>query len=162
MSAEGGRVSHLVVRRACATAAGAAVLALGGAVPAKAAGGAAGIQRFGRVNVQAAAAAARPAPYRPALRDTPAAKQFAALDERRNGEGTGRLTAPALKPPTVAGQAITSNESPLGFEGLDIRDQVFSQGFELEPPDQGLCGGTFNGTTYLWEEVNLAIALYDT
>ena len=49
-----------------------------------------------------------------------------------------------------------------GFEGLDIRDTVFSQGFEVEPPDQGLCGGTFGATTFLWEEVNLAIGLFDT
>ena len=39
---------------------------------------------------------------------------------------------------------------------------MFSQGFEVEPPDQGLCGGTFRATTFLWEEVNLAIGLFDT
>ena len=39
---------------------------------------------------------------------------------------------------------------------------MFSQGFEVEPPDQGLCGGTFQGTTFLWESVNLAIGLFDT
>ena len=39
---------------------------------------------------------------------------------------------------------------------------MFSQGFEVEPPDQGLCGGRFGTTTFLWEEVNLAIGLFDT
>jgi len=79
-------------------------------------------------------------------------------------EGAEALRAPAqaLKPPTVAGQRITSNEVQRGFEGLDIRDTVFSQGFEVEPPDQGLCGGRFGTTTFLWEEVNLAIGLFDT
>jgi hypothetical protein len=121
-----------------------------------------GIRKLGTVNVREAAAAARPAPYRPALRDLPAAEQFAELEERRSEGEANRFAAPALKPPTVAGLPITSLETPRGFEGLDIRDTVFSQGFEVEPPDQGLCGGSFSGTTYLWEEVNLAIALYDT
>src|SRR6185295_15549848 len=109
-----------------------------------------------------AAAGAKHAQYRPALRNLPAAEQFAALEERRNAESALRKAAPTLQPPTVAGQRITSNEVQTGFEGLDIRDTVFSQGFELEPPDQGLCGGTFGPTTFLWEEVNLAIGLFDT
>ena len=122
-----------------------------------------GIKKLGTVNVREAAAAAKHAQYRPALRNLPAAKQFAALEERRNAEGAAlRKPAPALQPPTVAGQRITSNEVQTGFEGLDIRDTVFSQGFEVEPPDQGLCGGTFGPTTFLWEEVNLAIGLFDT
>jgi hypothetical protein len=159
---EEGKVSHFVVgRRACAAVAGAAVLALTAVVPAKA-NAAAGIKRLGSVNVEAAAAAAKPAAYRPALRNLPSFKQFAQLEQRRGDEDANRLAPPALKPPTVAGQAITSIDPLSGFESLDIRDQVFSQGFEVEPPDQGLCGGKFAGTTYLWGEVNLAIALYDT
>ena len=132
-------------------------------VPAHAAGTAVGIKKLGTVNVREAAAAAQHAQYRPALRNLPAAKQFAALEERRNAEAEAlRKPAPVLQPPTVAGQRITSNEVQAGFEGLDIRDTVFSQGFEVEPPDQGLCGGTFGPTTFLWEEVNLAIGLFDT
>jgi hypothetical protein len=73
-----------------------------------------------------------------------------------------RKSTQALQPPTVAGQGITSNEVQRGFEWLDIRDTVFSQGFEVEPPDQGLRGGAFGSTTFLWEEVNLAIGLFDT
>lgn len=57
---------------------------------------------------------------------------------------------------------IIGDRSSRGFEGLDIRDTVFTHGFELEPPDQGLCGATVEGTTYLFESTNLAIALYDS
>ena len=152
-----------VVRRACVAVAATAALALGVTVPAYAAGTPVAIKKLGTVNVREAAAAAKHAQYRPALRNLPAAKQFAALEERRNEEAAAlRKPAPVLQPPTVAGQRITSNEVQNGFEGLDIRDTVFSQGFEVEPPDQGLCGGTFGPTTFLWEEVNLAIGLFDT
>src|SRR4051794_14613535 len=157
-----GKLPQSVVRRVFVTAAGAAALALGVTVPAHAAGSTSTIKKLGTVNVREAAAAAKRAPYRPALRNLPAAQQFAALEERRNGESALRRAAPALQPPTVAGQRITSHEVNTGFEGLDIRDQVFSQGFEVEPPDQGLCGGNFDKTTFLWEEVNLAIGLFDT
>jgi hypothetical protein len=151
-----------VLRRSFVTGAGAAALALGVAVPAQAAGTTGPIKKLRTVNVRQAAAAAKPAQYRPALRNLPAGEAFAALEERRNAESALRKPAPALQPPTVAGQRITANEVQTGFEGLDIRDQVFSQGFEVEPPDQGLCGGTFGPTTFLWEEVNLAIGLFDT
>jgi hypothetical protein len=141
-----------VLRHSFLAGAGAAVLALGVAVPAFAAGPTGPIKKLGTVNLRQAAAAAKPAQYRPALRNHPAAKQFAALEERRNAESALRKPAPVLQPPRVVGQRITSNEVPTGFEGLDIRDQVFSQGFEVEPPDQGLCGGTFGSTTFLWED----------
>jgi hypothetical protein len=152
-----------VVRRAFVAAAGAAALTFGVTVPAHAAGTAVGMKKLGTVNVREAAAGAKHAQYRPAMRNLPAAKQFAALEERRNDEGAAlRKGSPALQPPTVAGQRITSDEVQSGFEGLDIRDTVFSQGFEVEPSDQGLCGGTFGDTTFLWDEVNLAIGLFDT
>jgi hypothetical protein len=151
---------HSVVRRGVVTFAGAVALAFAVTVPAHAAGT---IKKVGTVNLRAAVAGAKHAQYRPALRNLPASKQFAALEERRNEEDAAlRKTPPALQPPTVAGQRITSNEIQRGFEGLDIRDTVFSQGFEVEPPDQGLCGGKFEATTFLWEEVNLAIGLFDT
>jgi hypothetical protein len=144
-------------------AAGTAALALCVSASAQAAGTTAPIKKLGTVDVRAAAAAAKHAPYRPATRNTPASEQFAALEERRFGEESAlRKQAPTLKPPSIAGQKITNNELNTGFEGLDIRDTVFSQGFEVEPPDQGLCGGKFGSTTFLWEEVNLAIGLFDT
>src|SRR6185503_18721982 len=131
--------------------------------PAHAAGNTVPIKKLGTVNVREAAAAAKPAQYRPANRNLPASEQFARLEERRFGEEAAlRKGTPALKPPSVAGQKIISNEINAGFEGLDIRDTVFSQGFEVEPPDQGLCGGRFRTTTFLWEEVKLAIGLFDT
>jgi hypothetical protein len=151
------------MRRAVVAATGAAALALCVSAPAQAAGTTAPIKKLGTVDVRAAAAAAKHAPYRPAARNYPAAEQFAELEERRFGEESAlRKAAPKLKPPNIAGQKITNNEINTGFEGLDIRDTVFSQGFEVEPPDQGLCGGKFGSTTFLWEEVNLAIGLFDT
>ena len=86
------------------------MLALGVAVPAHAAGTTGSIKKLGTVNLREAAAGAKHAQYRPALRNLPAAEQFAALEERRNSEGALRKPAPALQPPTVAGQRITSNE----------------------------------------------------
>jgi hypothetical protein len=139
------------------------MLALVVSAPAQADGSTVRIKKLGTVNVREAAAGAHHAQYRPAFRNLPAAKQFAALEERRNEDEAGlRRASPALEPPRVAGQQITSAEVQAGFEGLDIRDTVFSQGFEVEPPDQGLCGGTSGTTTFLWEEVNLAIGLFDT
>jgi hypothetical protein len=99
-----------VVRRSFVAGVGAAVLALGVTVPAHAAGSAVGIKKVGTVNLREAVAGAQHAQYRPALRNLPAAKQFAALEERRNSEGAAlRRPAPTLQPPTVAGQRITSN-----------------------------------------------------
>src|SRR4051812_39295173 len=139
---------HSVVRRGFVAVAGAAVLAVGLAGPAQAAGG---IKKLRTVNVRQAAANAKSVPYRPAFRNLPASEAFAQLEERRNdGVEALRKGSPALQPPTVAGQRIVSREVQTGFEGLDIRDTVFSQGFEVEPPDQGLCGGRFQTTTFLW------------
>ena len=152
-----------VVRRAFVAVAGAAALALGVTVPAHAAGTAGPIKKLGTVNLREAAAAAKHAQYRPALRNLPAAEQFAALEERRNGEEPPCASRPRR---CNRRRSLDSGSPPTrcrrGFEGLDIRDTVFSQGFEVEPPDQGLCGGTFGATTFLWEEVNLAIGLFDT
>ena len=155
-------MSKSLSRRACTAGVAVAALAFVSSAPAHAAGRVT-VKKVGTVNVRQAIAGAKHAQYRPALRNLPAAKQFAALEERRNSEEAGlRKAAPALKPPRVPGLPITSVEARRGWEGLDIRDTVFSQGFEVEPPDQGLCGGTFQGTTFLWESVNLAIGLFDT
>ena len=145
-------MSKSLLRRACAASVAVAALAVVSSAPAQAAGRVT-VKKVGTVNVRQAIAGAKHAQYRPALRNLPAAKQFAALEERRNSEEEGlRKAAPALKPPRVPGLPITSVEAQRGWEGLDIRDTVFSQGFEVEPPDQGLCGGLFQGTTYLFEE----------
>jgi hypothetical protein len=114
------------------------------------------------VNVRELAAQARTVPYRPALRNSPAQVQWRAREAAKQEPGPSALRAPELTPPNVAGVSPVSAESPDGFEGLDIKDMVFTNGFEAEPPDQGLCGGSFDGTTYLFESVNLALTLYDT
>ena len=106
MSTGEGKLPKSVVRRSFVAAAGSAVLALGVSVPAYAAGTTGPIKKLGTVNLREAAAAAKPAQYRPALRNLPAAEQFAALEERRNSEGAALRKPPAtLQPPTVAGTA---------------------------------------------------------
>jgi len=154
------------LRRAGVVAACGVAALLASAVPAGAAGTIQPLRKLGTVNVREAAANAKHVAYRPALRNSAAHQLFDALELRRHpeepgAEGIGPAAA-ALAPPTVAGSPITSAEVQRGFEGEDITDTVFSQGFELEPPDQGLCGGTFQGTTFLWETVNLSAGLYDT
>jgi hypothetical protein len=119
------------------------------------------IRPIGSVNVRDLAARARVAPLRPALRNSPGQVQWRAREAAKHQGGPPEQRT-QLAPPTVRGLPIISDPSPLGFEGLDIRDTVFTQGFELEPPDQGLCGATVNGTTYLFESVNLAITLFDS
>jgi hypothetical protein len=131
------------------------------AASASAAGTSRTINPVGKVKLRQLAAEARRAPYRPALRNSPAQRQWRALEAAKH-EGAPAGLRTQLKPPEVPGLPTVSDENNLGFEGLDIRDTVFTNGFELEPPDQGLCGGTFEGTTYLFESVNLALALYDT
>jgi hypothetical protein len=119
------------------------------------------IRKLGTVNVRQAAAASKPITVR--VKRTPATQVFDAFEARRGPEEAfAPNRAQALSPPNVPGLSITSAQSPRGFEGLDIRDTFFSQGGEFEPPDQGLCGGTFQGTTFLFEETNLALAVYDT
>src|SRR3954451_12232240 len=148
-----------------AAAVAAAALAVGGAVGAQAAqsSGPGKITKVGTVDVRKAAAAAGNAPYRPALRNSAASRLVGALEERRNDEPPAPRGGPrGPKPPNVRGLKIASGEAQRGWEGQDIRDTVFSQGFEVEPPDQGLCVGTVGSVTFLWEEVNLSIALYDS
>jgi hypothetical protein len=120
------------------------------------------INPIGRVDVRGLAAHARTVPYRPALRNSPAQVQFRAREDAKHDVVAPFAAKGRLTPPAVPGLPIVTDESPLGFEGLDMADTVFTNGFDVEPPDQGLCGGRFQGTTYLFESVNLAIALYDT
>jgi hypothetical protein len=119
------------------------------------------ITPIGSVNLHDLTAQAGRAPYRPALRNSAAQVKWRAREAAR-AEGGPSAFRTQLAPPNVTGLQTVSDENTDGFEGLDIRDTVFTNGFELEPPDQGLCGGTFDGTTYLFESVNLALALFDT
>jgi len=115
------------------------------------------ITRLGAVNLRSIAATSR---RNPIHAETPAAREF----RLRESEGAAAKAQPhaGLQPPTVPGLPVSVQEVQRGLEGLTHRDQAFASGIELEPPDQGLCGGTFQGTTFLWEETNLAIGLFDT
>ena len=148
-----------VVRRAFVAAAGTAALALGVTVPAHAAGNTVPIKKLGTVNVREAAANARKATYRPEAAQLP--RPSSSTRSRSGASARRPAAARAPRGPQAADRRrapVTSAEVQRGFEGQDITDTVFSQGFELEPPDQGLCGGRSSGTTFLWETVNLAPA----
>ena len=136
-------MSKSLLRRACVASVAVAGVAVVSSAPALAARRVT-VKKVGTVNVRQATAGAKHAQYRPALRNLPAAEQFAALEERRNSE----KRACASRHRRCNRRGLRGSGSPptrcrRGFEGLDIRDTVFSQGFEVEPPDQGLCGGTF-------------------
>lgn len=115
------------------------------------------VQKLGTTNVRQLARAQAP---KMQAHSTPAQRQFAARDQQRAENQP--LQRSSLQPPYVPGFPVSAAETQRGFEGLNHRDQAFASGTELEPPDQGLCGGTVGPTTYLFESVNLAIALYDT
>jgi hypothetical protein len=138
-----------------------AVPAAGAAVTPSAAAPPGAIRKMGTVDVRALARRAGHRPYRPALRNSPAQQAFRAREEQRAQGGPSAFATP-LSPPVVPGTDIVTSEVRRGFEGLNSRDSTVVNGFEVEPPDQGLCGGTFQETTFLFESVNLAIALFDT
>src|SRR4051794_27182851 len=108
------------------------------------------ITRLGSVNLRSVAATVRRTPIHA---ETPAAKEF----RLRESEGAVAKAQPqaGLQPPTVPGLPVSVQEVQQGFEGLTHREQAFASGAELEPPDQGLCGGSVAGATFLFESVNL-------
>jgi len=120
-------------------------------------GGGVHVHKLGTANVRRLARAQAP---KMQTRFTPAQRQFAARDEGKSEDAPSQRSS--LRPPYVPGYPVNVAEEQRGFEGLSHRDQAFASGTELEPPDQGLCGGTVGATTYLFESVNLALALYDT
>jgi len=70
----------------------------------------------------------------------------------------------AASGPSPAQSRIVVRQSHLGFNGLSHLDQRLADNgnqFSLEPPDQGLCAGTVQGTRYVVETVNLAMNVYD-
>jgi hypothetical protein len=118
------------------------------------------VRKLGQANLRRLARTQSP---KTRLRFTPAQKQFAEREEMRAGAADeGPSAKAALQPPSVAGFPVAVSPARRGFEGLSHRDQAFASGLELEPPDQGLCGGTVGGTTFLFESVNIALALYDS
>ncbi len=152
--------SRSFARRACAAVFGAAAIAGTGALPAHAAGVVQPVRRLGTVDLQTVADRAGRAPTRHALRNSVAYRKWRALEDARFEPASG--AGARLAPPSVAGSPVSIDPVERGFEGEGIQDTVFTNGFEVEPPDQGLCGGTFQDTTFLFESVNLSIALYDT
>ncbi len=76
--------------------------------------------------------------------------------------GTGSSKLP---PPSPANSQVILNAARQGFEGLNHTDQRLAGNgnqFSLEPPDQGLCVGTYSGTTFVVESVNDALQFFDS
>jgi hypothetical protein len=63
---------------------------------------------------------------------------------------------------TAAGAAAASTQTTVlqNFAGLNSVDSFDTNGFVLEPPDQGLCVGTFQGQKVVWELINNSVAIY--
>ncbi len=83
------------------------------------------------------------------------------VDHSRANTGVGgsaatRTLAPILAPAAPAGRMPTRG-SALSVKGLNAFDMVSTHGFNVEPPDQGLCAG--NGRVI--EMVNLVLRVYD-
>jgi hypothetical protein len=80
----------------------------------------------------------------------------------RGASGTGTtLTAPGTATPPVGPSAQVVNSNPglnVAFNGLGATNSSTVNGFDLEPPDQGLCTG--NGSVI--ETVNLVMQVYST
>ena len=53
------------------------------------------------------------------------------------------------------------NQTLTSWAGTNALQQAGVNGFDLEPPDQGLCAGTTGNGTYVMEAVNLALTITD-
>src|SRR5579859_2004333 len=64
--------------------------------------------------------------------------------------------------PAIATAAMASQTGSVlhNFAGINSVDSATANGFTLEPPDQGLCVGTFLGQKVIIETVNNATAFY--
>jgi hypothetical protein len=82
------------------------------------------------------------------------------VDHSRVNTGVGGSAARTLAPmltPTAPAARMPTRGSALSVKGLNAFDMVSTHGFNVEPPDQGLCAG--NGKVI--EMVNLVIRVYD-
>lgn len=81
--------------------------------------------------------------------------------ERLEAAATGSV----LGFPTPTPFPVLNTPDRQGWEGLTNLEQELAPGngaFAVEPPDQGLCAGTFKGQTLLFESVNVALQVYDS
>jgi hypothetical protein len=107
----------------------------------------------------------------PAARVTPsgllragALGQRVRLGDPRETSG-GEAPGTAVGFPSPAGLPVVDTPDRLGWEGITNLEQELAPGnggFAVEPPDQGLCVGSFKGAVYAFESVNLALQVYDT
>jgi hypothetical protein len=84
-------------------------------------------------------------------------------DPREHGAEESPRAATGFPSPTPF--AVKTVLDRLGWEGITNRDSALAPGnggFSGEPPDQGLCVGTFKGQTDVFESVNSALTAYDS
>lgn len=110
-----------------------------------------------------------PSPRKPLTRDTNRTKKLQQAANKVNrplpGQARGKKPAnpltpensntPIVNPTQFASPAITRVKSALG---LNSWDNLEANGFDLTPPDQGMCVG--NG--FVVEPINVVVAVYDT
>lgn len=118
------------------------------------------LTRVGKIDLSALAAS-RPALRTPRRQGAPVSRAAAARDRYRVVDPylvRRRLTGkPARRPdPALARLSLRNVPGESGFSALGGVQQAAVSGFDLEPPDQGLCAG--NG--YVMEFINEAISVY--
>lgn len=112
----------------------------------------------------------QPSPSKPLTRDTARTKKLQQLANKVNRPLPGQVGKPKkpanlLAPetsntpivnPTLFGAAATSKVK--SAKGLNSWDNAEANGYDLTPPDQGMCVG--NG--FIVEPINVVMAIYDT
>ena len=85
----------------------------------------------------------------------PLAHQWGRIQAKNASASTAQQL---VKVPVVSARPIVNPDPAFrGFAALTGRDQASVSGFDLEPPDQGLC----TDGTFVMEAINLAGAVYD-
>src|SRR5947207_1592004 len=93
-------------------------------------------------------------------RDLAQMRDVSAQHLSEESDGAQRTSDVAPTPPTAIADPTAPSRFKVaaGFNGVDALDNENANGFDLEPPDQGLCVG--HGK--VMEVVNDALAAYDT
>ena len=76
---------------------------------------------------------------------------------RISAQASAAIAKPAALPVVAALPIVGPDAGFSGFPALTGRNQASVSGFDLEPPDQGLC----TDGTFVMEAINLAAAVYD-
>jgi hypothetical protein len=133
------------------------------AAPALAVGGASMGTLRPSGNVTLRALPATPLKKARALDQTAASMRVRLFDVRESAAEEQPASESGFPAPAPLPVKLALNR--LGWEGITNLESALAPGnggFSGEPPDQGLCVGTFKGQTTVFESVNSALTAYDT